>query len=172
MSSIKPKFTQGDSRTERIKTHQAEAALELLKRSKYDSGCGVDSSSRIAGLRKLQEEADLKLAEDLLGFHSGSGIIPSVEPDSRDPDGLDTFSIFKPETNKEFETLCDILARILAQNFRHPYYPRFCENLFMRLAKDLPVGEIRKIGGMLTRESDEMLKELAFNDRKESNTGK
>lgn len=156
MASMAHAPNNANSRTERIKAHQAEAALEYLKNSKRGSGYETDTS-RTMGLRKLEEESDLKLAEDLLGYTTGTEIIPSAQPDTHNVDGLNDFSIFKPETAEQFDKLCDILVAILAQNYQHPYYFRFSKNLFLRLAEDLPADEIRKIGGILNRQSEKKL---------------
>lgn len=150
--------TTRKSKAERIKDHQAERALHLIRTSKKVND-EEDEGERRVRLRRLEEEADLKLAEDMLSICSGSDNSSDVPDVSSTLVDLGSISIFNPESRQDFQRLLKTLVPIISRNFQNPHYVAFLQEFLSQLAQDVPGEEIRKIISVLTRLSNQKAKE-------------
>lgn len=109
---------------------------------------------RPANLRQLEAEADLKLAQDLLGFdHSPDN---SLDRESCPPTLVYFGSnpLFPPRTMRNFDRLRETLVHIIDQSSQRDEYPAFIRNLIIQLVADLPFKNIRITGSLMVRLSD------------------
>ncbi len=133
-----------------------------------------DEAERRARLRRTEQEADLRHAEDLF---DGIGIsndraktIPgsNVVVDSKDPGNtvnLAKLPIFNPQTKKQFEQLRQVIVPVIAANAKKGHYSLFLEEFAKELAKELPSEQIKKIASSLTRAGNEKQKEEKAADK-------
>ncbi|KAM3518637.1 hypothetical protein MY4038_010040 [Beauveria bassiana] len=153
------------SKVQRIADHQKERAR--MREEEDDESEEEDEAERRARLRRTEQEADLRHAEDLF---DGIGIsnnraktIPgsNVAVDSKDSVNtvdLAKLPIFNPQTKRQFEQLRQVLVPVIAANGKKGHYGLFLEEFAKELAKELPSEQIKKIASSLTRAGNEKQK--------------
>ncbi|KAI9789753.1 MAG: Translation initiation factor 3 subunit J component [Peltula sp. TS41687] len=159
------------SKAQRIAEHQAaRKQAEETESDEETSSEEEDEAARRERLRKTEQDADLKHAEDLFGevgiSSQRSAAAPKsvvvVTQDPRNPEhaiDLSSLPIFKPATKAGFDGLRDILGPLLTANAKKAHYSGFLTEFAKQLAKDLPSGEIKKISSALATLSNEKMKE-------------
>jgi len=119
-------------------------------------------------IRRTEQEADLKHAEDLfgtVGLNSGRKaptIGAAVVVDSKDPTNtvnLNALPLFNPQTKKQFEQMRTTLAPIISGNGKKAHYGLFLEEFVRELAKEMNSDQVKKVASALTRLSNEKMKE-------------
>ena len=126
-----------------------------------------DDATKRARLRRTEQDADLKHAEDLfgaasLGPNKDRGSKPVVVADPKDPSNaidLAVFPLFNPNTKDQFLKLRETLVPILASNAKKAQYTLFMQEFTKQIVKDLPSDQIKKIASGLTTLSNEKMKE-------------
>ncbi|KAB5554967.1 translation initiation factor eIF3 subunit [Coniochaeta sp. 2T2.1] len=155
------------SKSQRIAEKLAEKArrLEQGDESSDDDETEADKRER---LRRTEQEADLKHAEDLfagVGISSarkGTTAGTAVVVDPADPNNtvnLAAMPLFNPNTKTQFENLRNTMIPIIGANNKKAHYALFLQEFCKQLAKDLPSDQIKKIASTLTALSNEKLKE-------------
>ena len=122
-------------------------------------------------LRRTEQEADLKHAQDLLGDDFGnigisnnrkakvSGTVIAI--DGKDPNNtvdIATLPLFNPSTKAQFEQLRNTLVPILTASSKKAHYVLFLQELAKQLAADLPSDQVKKVSSALTTLSNEKMK--------------
>lgn len=126
-----------------------------------------DEATKRARLRKTEQAADLKHAEDLFGSASldankERSSKPVVVADPKDPNNtvdLASLPLFNPNTKDQFLKLRETLVPILASNAKKAQYTLFMQEFTKQIVKDLPSEQIKKIASGLTMLSNEKMKE-------------
>lgn len=149
------------------KCHKAQKALqelsdEQMKIRSTESPLGL----RPANLQQLEEKADLKLAQDLLGFDHSPITSSDTESHPSPLVGLCSNPVFTPKTMQDFDRLREILVPIISQNCQRDDYLAFIRDLTNQLVADLPIKEIRRIGSSLVSLSDEKSKSFGGSERR------
>lgn len=159
------------SKAERIAEKKAQRKAE---EDSDESSEEEDEATRRERLRRTEQEADLKHAEDLFGNIGISNsrkvttAANAVVIDSKDPTStvdLTTLPLFDPKTKIQFEKLRDTLIPILTNNSKKAHYVLFLQEFTKQLAKDLPSDQIKKIASGLTALSNEKMKEEKAADK-------
>lgn len=153
------------SKKQRIEERQAEH--RRLAEQDSDDESSEDEATRRERLRRTEQEADLKHAEDLFGSLGVSNrkvatAANAVVVDSKDPTNtvdLAALPIFDPKTKLQFEKLRDTLVPLVAGNSKKAHYVLFLQEFAKQIAKDLPSDQIKKVASSLTALSNEKLKE-------------
>ena len=153
------------SKSQRIE----ERRLENMRRRQMEdeeSSDEEDEATRRARLRKTEQDADLRHAEDLFG---GAGGVtkrtvgkPVTLQDSEDPTktiDLSSLSIFNPTTKDQFLKLRETLTPLLVNNTKKAHYTLFLQEFTKQICKELPSDQIKKIASGLTTLSNEKMKE-------------
>lgn len=125
-----------------------------------------DEATKRERLRRTEQDADLKHAEDLFGNiginkKSGTGKA-AIVTDPLDPTNaidLSTLPMFNPSTKDQFLKLREALTPILAANSKKAHYTLFMQEFTKQICKDLPSDQIKKIASGLTTLSNEKMKE-------------
>lgn len=139
----------------------------LLERDS-DASSDEEEGIRRERLRRTEQEADLKHAEDLFGSvgisnnRRATTAANAVVIDAADPTNtvdLQSLPIFDPKTKLQFEKLRETLIPLLTANSSKPHYVIFLQEFTKQLAKDLPSDQIKKVASGLTALSNEKLKE-------------
>ncbi|EON64989.1 hypothetical protein W97_04224 [Coniosporium apollinis CBS 100218] len=147
-----------------------ERRLENLRRQQEEedesSEEEEDDATKRARLRKTEQDADLKNAEDLFGAigisNDRSAAKPVTLQDPKDPTNaldLSSLSIFNPQTKDQFVKLRETLVPLLASNAKKAQYVLFMQEFTKQICKDLPSDQIKKIASGLTTLSNEKMKE-------------
>lgn len=153
------------SKAQRVAERIAAKKL-LLERESDDSSDDEDESARRERLRRTEQDADLKHAEDLFGSvgisnsRKATTAANAVVIDAADPSktvDLASLPIFDPKTKLQFERLRETLIPLLAPNSSKAHYVIFLQEFTKQLAKDLPSNEIKKVASGLTALSNEKL---------------
>jgi translation initiation factor 3 subunit J len=140
----------------------------LLLEQDSDASSDEDEAVRRERLRRTEQAADLKHAEDLFGAvgisntRKATTAANAVVVSAADPTNtvdLQSLPIFDPKTKLQFEKLRDILIPLLTANSSKPHYVIFLQEFTKQLSKDLPSDQIKKIASGLTALSNERLKE-------------
>lgn len=125
-----------------------------------------DEAEKRARLRKTEQDADLKHAEDLFGdvgvSKNRSAPKPVTLQDSSDPTKsieLSSLSIFNPQTKDQFLKLRESLVPLISSNSKKAQYVLFLQEFTKQISKDLPSDQIKKIASGLTTLSNEKMKE-------------
>lgn len=155
------------SKAARIKDHQAERALHALISGilAYLRAEACISHERRVGRRRIEEEADQRIAEYMLGFRTG------VDPDTSafqwlpgsdggdilQDGGIPGVAMLNPETAEGFDAFKGFLMPVISRNFEKEGYFQFLEALLMELARDLKGREVKKLGSELVRLGNEMM---------------
>jgi len=130
-----------------------------------ESGDDEDEVTKRQRLKKSQQDADLRNAEDLfggLGVKDRSGPKAVVHVDPSDPSkhvDLSALPLFKPQTKDQFLQLRETLVPILAANASKAQYVLFLQEFTKQISKDLPSEQIKKLASGLTALSNERMKE-------------
>ncbi|KAH6610946.1 hypothetical protein Trco_000966 [Trichoderma cornu-damae] len=165
-------------RAQRIAEHQAERAR--LQAEDDDESEEEAEADRRERLRRTEQEADLKHAEDLfgsIGISDGRKANPSstMIADPNNPSNLVNLAnvpLFNPQTKLQFEKLRGVLAPLITANTKKAHYGLFLEEFSKELVKELNSDQIKKIASALTRASNEKLKEEKAGDKKKTKAAK
>ncbi|TQV95994.1 hypothetical protein V2A60_001155 [Cordyceps javanica] len=161
------------TKLQRIADHQKERARMRAEEDSSDEE-EEDEAERRARLRRTEQEADLRHAEDLfdgIGISNNrSKTIPgsNVVVDSKDPGStvdLAKLPIFNPQTKKQFEQLRQVLVPVITANAKKGHYCHFLEEFAKELSKELGSEQIKKIASSLTRAGNEKQKEEKAADK-------
>jgi translation initiation factor 3 subunit J len=118
-------------------------------------------------LRRTEQEADLKHAQDLFGEIGVSNTRKAKTPgsaiviDPKDPTNtvdLSSLPLFNPTTKTQFEQMRNTLTPIVSSNAKKAHYSLFLQEFAKQLAQDLPSDQIKKIASSLTTLSNEKMK--------------
>lgn len=125
-----------------------------------------DEAAKRARVRRTEQEADLKNAEDLFGSAAGAtkdrGAKPVVVADPKDPDNaidLASLPLFNPATKDQFLKLRETLVPILGANAKKAQYTLFMQEFTKQIVRELPSEQIKKIASGLTALANEKMKE-------------
>lgn len=152
------------SKSQRIEEKRMETMRRKMEDEDESSEEEEDEATKRERLRKTEQAADLKHAEDLFG---GVGISkdrtkPVVIADPKDPNNaieLSSLPLFNPTTKDQFLKLRETLVPILTANSKKAQYTLFLPEFMRALVKDLPSEQIKKIASGLTTLSNEKMKE-------------
>lgn len=171
------------SRAQRIAHHQTVRKAQLEEEDdSSDEEDEEDEVEKRERLRKTEQDADLKHAEDLFGEIGISNqrsapkktIVVSTtaagaSKNTAAPDGntadtgvidLSTLPLFKPKSKEEFERLSQTLIPLLTANARQPQYSlTFLPDFIKQLTRDLSSAEIKKVSSVVALSLNEKLKE-------------
>ena len=155
------------SKSQRIE----EKRLETMRRKQQEeddesSDEDEDMAAKRERLRRTEQDADLKHAEDLFGDiginknRSAPKTIVSADPsDPSSAIDLSSLPLFNPSTKDQFVKLRETLTPILAANAKKAQYTLFMQEFTKQIVKDLPSEQIKKIASGLTTLSNEKMKE-------------
>lgn len=155
------------TKSQRIEERRQENLRRRQMEDEESSEEEEDDAARRARLRKTEQDADLRHAEDLFGDLSvggnkrGTGKHITLN-DSSDPTkaiDLSSLSVFNPNTKDQFAKLRETLVPLLAANTRKAHYTLFLQEFTKQISKDLPSDQIKKIASGLTTLSNEKMKE-------------
>ncbi|KAF2644369.1 translation initiation factor eIF3 subunit [Massarina eburnea CBS 473.64] len=153
------------SKSQRI-AERREENMRRRQAGEAESSEEEDEAERRARLRKTEQDADLKHAEDLFGGAGGSVKRTTAKPvtlvDDANPDAvidLSALKIFDPTSKDQFTQLRETLVPLLAANTKKAQYTLFLQEFTKQIAKDLPSDQIKKIASGLTTLSNEKMKE-------------
>lgn len=115
-----------------------------------DSEDDEDEATRRARLRKTEQDADLKHAEDLFGDVGISNKRRAGKPvtisDASDPTqviDLSAMSIFNPKTKDQMTKLRETLVPLLTNLSKNPHYGLFLQEFTKQISKELPSDQVR-----------------------------
>ena len=159
------------SKAQRIAEHKAERAQRLAVGGDSSDEDEDDATKRLR-LRRAEQDADLRNAEDLFG---GIGISKrnltvgaAVPIDGKDPNNtvdLGALPLFNPVTKLQFEQLRNTMVPLLGAHSSKAHYVLFLQEFSKQLARDLPSDQIKKIASTLTALSNEKMKEEKAADK-------
>lgn len=124
-----------------------------------------DEGDKRERLRKSEQDADLKHAEDLLaaGMGKTSRGSKAIVIENKDKPGeaidLSSIGLFKPTTKTQFEQLSEVLVPLLRASANKPHYSIWVQNFCKQICQDMPSAEIKKSASTLTALSNEKMKE-------------
>ena len=154
------------SKSQRIAERREENMRRRMAQDEESSGEEEDEATRRARLRKSEQDADLRHAEDLFGGAGGSvkrttGKPITVVDDANPSDVIDLSSLklFDPSTKEQFAKLRETLVPLLANNTKKAHYVLFLQEFTKQITKDLPSDQIKKVASGLTTLSNEKMKE-------------
>ncbi|KAJ9605163.1 Translation initiation factor 3 subunit J component [Cladophialophora chaetospira] len=154
-------------KSQRIEEHREAARLKRLQQDEGSSE-DEDEADKRERLRKSEQEADLKHAQDLLanaglGPASRTAVNKAVIIEDKANPGqtidLSKYPLFKPTTKGQFDALSAALVPLLTAASSKPHYPLWVTNFVKQICADLPSTEIKKAASALTALSNEKLKE-------------
>ena len=152
------------TKSQRIEDRR-QANLQKRLEEEEDDSEEEDDAERRSRLRRTEQEADLKHAQDLfadIGVKDRSGPKAIVSLDPNDPSksiDLSTLPLFNPVTKDQFYNLRETLAPILTKNSSKAQYSLFLQEFVKSVSKELPSEQIKKIASGLTTLSNEKMKE-------------
>jgi translation initiation factor 3 subunit J len=153
------------SKAERIAERQASRAKAALEDDEEEEE--ETEAERRERLRRTEQEADLKHAEDLLGDFGNIGISNTrkakapgtvISVDGNNTVDIATLPLFNPSTKAQFEQLRTTLVPILTASSKKAHYVLFLQELAKQLAADLPSDQVKKVSSALTALSNEKMK--------------
>jgi translation initiation factor 3 subunit J len=156
------------SRSQRIEEKRMEAMKRRQEEEEEEESSDEeeDEAEKRARLRKTEQDADLKHAEDLFGnigvSKNRSAPKPVILQDSSDPTKsieLSSLSIFNPQTKDQFLKLRESIVPLISSNSKKAQYVLFLQEFTKQISKDLPSDQIKKIASGLTTLSNEKMKE-------------
>jgi translation initiation factor 3 subunit J len=156
------------SRSQRIEEKRMEAMRRRQEEEEEEESSDEeeDEAEKRARLRKTEQDADLKHAEDLFGnigvSKNRSAPKHVTLQDSSDPTksiDLSSLSIFNPQTKDQFLKLRESLVPLISSNSKKAQYVLFLQEFTKQISKDLPSDQIKKIASGLTTLSNEKMKE-------------
>ncbi|KAM4059353.1 translation initiation factor eIF3 subunit [Hirsutella rhossiliensis] len=154
-------------KSQRVADHRAQRAIQLEENDESGEDDETEAERR-ERLRRTEQDADLRHAEDLfgnVGISSGRKaptIGTSVAIDPKDPTStvnLAIIPLFNPQTKSQFEQLRATIGPIIANNYKKAHYGLFLEEFAKELAKELSSDQIKKVSSALTRLGNEKMKE-------------
>ncbi len=171
------------SKSQRIEEKRLETMRRKAQEEEEDSSSeDEDTAAKRERLRRTEQDADLKHAEDLFGdigiSKNRSATKPTVvTANPSDPTSsidLSALPLFNPSTKDQFLKLRETLTPILAANSKKAQYTLFMQEFTKQICKDLPSEQIKKIASGLTTLSNEKMKEekLAEKGGKKSKAAK
>lgn len=153
------------TKSQRIEERRQENMRRLME-DEETSEEEEDEAERRVRLRKTEQDADLKHAEDLFGSIGISNNRAAVKPvtvkSATDPAqslDLSTLAIFNPTTKEQFTQLRESLVPLLSQHAKNAQYTLFLTEFVKQISKDLPSEQIKKVASALTALSNEKMKE-------------
>jgi len=155
-------------KSQRIEEHREAARLKRLQQDEGSSDDDEDEADKRERLRKSEQEADLKHAQDLLanvglGPTSRTAINKAVIIEDKANPGqtidLSKYPLFKPTTKTQFDALSAALVPLLTAASSKPHYPLWALNFVKQICADLPSAEIKKVASAVTALSNEKMKE-------------
>ncbi|KAI9663537.1 MAG: Translation initiation factor 3 subunit J component [Alyxoria varia] len=151
-----------EKRNERLRQKQLEEEDDSSDESE-------DEATKRQRMRAMEQEADMKNAEDLFGGGaSGSHmngrtanktITISNPEDPAQTINLASLKIFDPQGRDQFAKLRETLVPLLAANSKKAQYPMFLQDFTKQISKELNSEQIKKVASTLTSLSNEKLKE-------------
>lgn len=155
------------SKSQRIAERKAENARRReANESEVESS--EDEATKRERLRRTEQDADLKHAEDLFGSvgisnnRKAKTAANAVVLDDKDPSAtidLAALPLFNPNTKAQFEKMRDALIPVVGANAKKAHYVLFLQEFTKQLAKELPSDQIKKISSTLTALGNEKMKE-------------
>lgn len=158
------------SKAQRIEEHR-EANMRRKMAAMDDEESDEDEGTRRERLRKSEQDADLRHAEDLLsaGLGQSKRGTKAIVIESKDRPGetidLSSIPLFRPATKTQFEALSEVLVPLLRASSSKPHYAIWVNNFCKSITQDLPSAEIKKAASTLTASSNEKLKEEKAQDK-------
>lgn len=154
------------TKSQRIEERRQENLRRRQLEDEEESSEDEDEGTRRARLRKTEQDADLRHAEDLFGDLSVSNKRSSGKPvtiqDASDPNNvidLGSLAVFNPNTKDQFTKLRETLVPLLTANTKKAHYTLFLQEFTKQICKELPSDQIKKIASGLTTLSNEKMKE-------------
>ncbi|KAL9605122.1 MAG: hypothetical protein Q9219_000056 [cf. Caloplaca sp. 3 TL-2023] len=154
------------SKAQRIEEQRTERMRKKMAEEEETSSDEEDDKTKRERLRRTEQEADLKHAEDLFGNiginKNRSAAKTVVAADPNDPAtvvDIASLPLFNPTTKEQFLKLRETLTPILAANSRKAQYTLFMQEFTKSIVKELPSEQIKKIASGLTTLSNEKMKE-------------
>lgn len=154
------------SKAQRIEEQRMERMRKKMEEEDETSSEEEDEKAKRERLRRTEQEADLKHAEDLFGNiginKNRSAPKTVVATDPNDPStaiDISSLPLFNPKNKEQFLNLRETLVPILANNSKHAQYTLFMQEFTKQVVKDLPSEQIKKIASGLTTLSNEKMKE-------------
>ncbi|QPG99186.1 hypothetical protein C2857_001140 [Epichloe festucae Fl1] len=161
------------TKAERVAERRAARALQREEEGE-DSSDDETEVQRRERLRRTEQEADLRHAEDLFGnVGTGSGRKANtsgaaVVVDDNDPSttvNIASLPLFNPQTKTQFELMRTTLAPIISGNTKKAHYGLFLEEFAKDLARELSSEQVKKVASALTRLSNEKMKEEKVSEK-------
>ncbi|KAL8781785.1 MAG: hypothetical protein Q9203_000116 [Teloschistes exilis] len=152
------------SKSQRIEEKRTEHLRRKLEEDDETSSEEDDATKR-ERLRKTEQEADLKHAEDLfgnIGINKNRSAPKAVVTDPNDPSkalDISSLPLFNPTTKEQFLRLRETLVPILAANSKKAQYTLFMQEFTKQIVKELPSEQIKKIASGLSTMANEKMKE-------------
>ncbi|MCJ1357341.1 MAG: Translation initiation factor 3 subunit J component [Icmadophila ericetorum] len=153
------------SKAQRIEEKRQATMRRKLEEEDESSEESEDEAEKRERLRRTEQDADLKHAEDLfgnIGINKRSTVSTVVAANPSDPTtsvNLATLPLFNPNTKDQFLKLREALAPLLSANSKKAHYTIFMQEFTKQIVKDLPSDQIKKIASGLTTLSNEKMKE-------------
>ncbi|KAF2142155.1 uncharacterized protein K452DRAFT_326648 [Aplosporella prunicola CBS 121167] len=156
------------SKSQRIEERRQEKLRRRQAEEDESSDESEDEATRRARLRRTEQDADLKAAEDLFGElaigggSKRSATKPVTMSDPSDPGNtidLSTLPIFNPQTKDQFLKLRETLAPLISANAKKAQYTIFMQEFAKMICKEMPSDQIKKVASGLTTLSNEKMKE-------------
>lgn len=154
------------SKAQRIEEKRTAHLAKKMQEDEEDGSDDEEEAAKRERLRRTEQDADLKHAEDLFGNiginKKGGTVTAAIVTDPSDPTkpiDLSTLAIFNPSTKDQFLKLREALTPILAANSKKAHYTLFMQEFTKQICKDLPSDQIKKIASGLTTLSNEKMKE-------------
>ena len=154
------------SKAQRIEEKRLATMRRKMEEEEESSEESEDEAQKRERLRRTEQDADLKHAEDLFGNigisknRSPTSTVVTANPsDPSSSINLATLPLFNPNTKDQFLKLREALVPILAANSKKAHYTLFMQEFTKQIVKDLPSDQIKKIASGLTTLSNEKMKE-------------
>ncbi|KAJ5818344.1 eukaryotic translation initiation factor 3 subunit J [Penicillium riverlandense] len=157
------------TKAQRIEEHREERRKQA---DEDELDVSEDEAERRERLRRTEQEADLKHAQDLIGDidlnRKRGGPKAVVVTDSADPTNaidLSAMPLFRPTTKAQFAKLSETLVPLLTPHSKKPHYSLWAQDFVRQLVKEMPSGDIKKIASALTTASNEKMREERAADK-------
>ncbi|KAL8695468.1 MAG: hypothetical protein Q9218_000046 [Villophora microphyllina] len=154
------------SKSQRIEEKRTEHLRRKLEDDDEETSSDEDEGTKRERLRRTEQEADLKHAEDLFGNiginKNRSAPKAVVSTDPNDPSksvDISSLPFFNPTTKEQFLRLRETLVPILAANSKKAQYTLFMQEFTKQVVKELPSEQIKKIASGLSTLANEKMKE-------------
>ncbi|KAL8953641.1 MAG: hypothetical protein Q9222_000478 [Ikaeria aurantiellina] len=154
------------SKAQRIEDQRMARMRKKVEEEEETSSEEEDERTKRERLRRTEQDADLKHAEDLFGNiglnknRTATKTVVATNPN--DPSStidIASLPLFNPVTKEQFLKLRESLVPVLAANSKKAQYTLFMQEFTKQIVKDLPSEQIKKIASGLTTLSNEKMKE-------------